>query len=396
MADPVTPLVLTLTDGATAARPAVHAALRSVAGIRDVGWSDETGPVAGPVPGARAHVLVHLGLAIVDADPDEAAALGEHSRGRHPIVLAAEPELTMRAIGPVLADSATHFADTAELTWGLVAVRAADAAPDGRGARVAVLDTGVDATHPDLAGRVARTASFVPGGAIADGHGHGTHCCGTACGPPTSAVGPRYGVAGGAELWVGKVLGDDGGGPERQILAGLEWAVAGGADVVSMSLGADVATPRVAYERAGARALRTGTLIVAAAGNNADRPVGNVGFVGVPANSSSVMAVAALDPDLMVADFSARGTPADGGRIDLAAPGVAVRSAWPGPPGWRVLSGTSMAAPHVAGTAARWIEATGHRGARLWGDLTRAARPLPEAVAADVGAGCVQAPRPGR
>jgi subtilisin family serine protease len=227
----------------------------------------------------------------------------------------------------------------------------------------------------------------VPGATVDDGNRHGTHSAGIACGPATSRFGPRYGVASGADLWVAKVLGDDGSGAERQILAGLDWAVGEGADVASMSLGGDVPTPRIAYERAGGRALRQGTLVVAAAGNNADRVHGQVGFVGVPANSTSVMAVGAIDREIRVANFSPRGNAGDGGRVDVVAPGVDVRSARPEPPGGVVLSGTSMATPHVAGVAAVLADVTGHRGKQLWADVTRLARVVAAASPLDVGAG---------
>jgi subtilisin family serine protease len=147
----------------------------------------------------------------------------------------------------------------------------------------------------------------------------------------------------------------------------------------------------VAYDRAGERALARGTLVVAAAGNNADRRVGEYGFVGVPANSASVMAVAAVDAAMSVAFFSARSGRGTGGAIDIAAPGVHVRSAWPHPPGWKVLDGTSMATPHVAGVAALWVGAANARAHDLWARLQSSARRLTD-DALDVGAGCALAP----
>ena len=285
------------------------------------------------------------------------------------------------------------LADTAEATWGLQATRATTSPRTGRGIRVAVLDTGFDLAHPDFAGRALTAQSFVPDETAQDGHGHGTHCVGTACGPAAPAGGPRYGVAGDAEIFVGKVLSDEGSGTDAGILAGINWAVVQGCHVVSMSLGADVPQVHPPYTAAGRRALDRGSLLVAAAGNNADRPAGEPGFVGTPASSPHVLAVAAVDPRLMVAPFSARSLPATrGGQVDVAAPGVQVLSSWIMPSRYRTISGTSMATPHVAGLAALWCEETGRRGRELWAVLAMESERL-LAPSVDVGGGLVLAPQ---
>jgi subtilisin family serine protease len=257
---------------------------------------------------------------------------------------------------------------------------------------VAVLDTGHDLEHPDFEGRTVTAESFVSGETPQDGHGHGTHCVGTSCGPANPTDTRRYGVAGGAEIFVGKVLGDQGSGSDAGILAGIEWAIANGCQVISMSLGADVRQVSRAYEAVGRRALDAGSLIVAAAGNNARRSAGNPGFVGIPANSPSIMAVAAVDSRLRVADFSARSNPVRGGQVDIAGPGVAVFSSWPMPRRYNTISGTSMATPHVSALAALFCQATGKRGAELWSEVTRAALRL-NLPSADVGVGLAQAPQ---
>ena len=153
------------------------------------------------------------------------------------------------------------------------------------------------------------------------------------------------------------------------------------------------------YSAAGRRALQRGSLIIAAAGNNADRRAGNYGFVGAPANSVEIMAVGALDMALGMAYFSARSLPARGGQVDIAGPGWQVYSSWPMPTRYRTISGTSMATPHVAGLAALWAEATGRRGLELWATLCTESERLAAAVARRrqrAGAGAPVRPRPRR
>jgi subtilisin family serine protease len=250
--------------------------------------------------------------------------------------------------------------------------------------------------HPDFVGRRITSQSFVPNQPVQDGHGHGTHVTGTSSGPLHPPGGHRrYGIAYQDTIFIGKVLSDQGSGTDGQILAGMNWAIANHCRVISMSLGANIPTVNQAYEAVGRRALAAGTLIIAAAGNNADRAHGNFGFVGVPANSPSIMAVAAVDADLQIAPFSARSNPVAGGQVDIAGPGVAVDSSWSTtsrtPARYNIISGTSMATPHVSGIAALWSQATGATGAALWAQLVRHAQRLP-IPSVDVGAGLVQAP----
>ncbi|MHA6630713.1 S8 family serine peptidase [Pseudonocardia sichuanensis] len=299
--------------------------------------------------------------------------------------------LYARAAGVGTRVAPAQFGDTDELTWGLQATGVAEAPETGAGVAIAVLDTGLDLTHPDFAGRDIEARSFVEGQEPQDVQGHGTHVVGTACGAVAPGTGRRYGVAHGARILVGKVLGDDGSGTDADILAGMSWAVAAGARVISMSLGADMQEVSTAYETAGRRALEAGTLVVAAAGNNAERSAGNPGFVGVPANSPSIMAVGAVDVALAIADFSAASSPVEGGQVDIAAPGVDIYSSWPSPQNTNTISGTSMATPHVSGIAALWSQRTGATGQELWTQLVQAAQRLP-LPATDVGAGLVRAP----
>ncbi|MFD6550840.1 S8 family serine peptidase, partial [Streptomyces sp. NPDC058398] len=108
---------------------------------------------------------------------------------------------------------------------------------DGKGVKVAVLDTGADSHHPDLADRITGSQSFVPDETTEDGHGHGTHTASTVGGSGAASDGAEKGVAPGADLLIGKVLSDDGYGQDSWIIAGMEWAVDQGAKVISMSLG---------------------------------------------------------------------------------------------------------------------------------------------------------------
>ncbi len=325
-----------------------------------------------------------LGIAVVEGRPVGFQTLAAHASERK-VPMSLLPETRYYAIGT---DS---YQDTDNATWGLQAVAAVDSPWTGAGVRMAVLDTGFDAQHPDFAGRTITTASFIDGEGPEDGHGHGTHCIGTACGPRSRANGRGYGIAPGVEIYSGKVLGTDGSGTDSTILSGIDWALQHGCQIISMSLGADVREVHPPYVAAGKRALELGSIIIAAAGNNAARSQGNPGFVGAPANSPYVMAVGAVDSQLQVADFSARAVGGEGGEVDVAGPGVDVYSSWISPGLYRSISGTSMATPHVSGLAALTVEATGKRGQELWDQLITQVRPLSHDPA-DVGAGLCQAP----
>ncbi len=375
------------------------------------------------VPGDGGAVLEHLRMAVVNVPPDAAGVLAMEASEASPI-LAVEPEGVAYAIGQpegvsleylrgfrdatqslFAAASASGaaaagagmetagYGDSPTHTWGLVATNVPASKYAGVGIRVAVLDTGLFLAHPDFAGRAVVSRAFLEGVTSAnDGHGHGTHCTGTACGPLRPGVGPRYGVAHKADIFIGKVLSDQGSGADGGILAGIDWAVANACHVVSMSLSARTCGTTTFYQTAGERALNAGCLVVAAAGNSSDRAHGLFACVERPANSMSFLAVAALDANLAVANFSCRDTVGGPGTaVDIAAPGVAVYSTWPMPARYNTISGTSMATPHVAGIAALWAEAAGVRGAGLWQRLITSAKTLPLPIV-DVGRGLVQAP----
>jgi subtilisin len=288
-----------------------------------------------------------------------------------------------------------QFQDTTTATWGLQATGVLDTPFTGQGIRLCVLDTGIDLQHPDFLTRAIVQRSFVAAEGVEDGNGHGTHCAGTAAGPRPKGAIPRYGVAPDAALHVGKVLSNAGSGRERDIIAGMLWAINAGCEVISMSLGRAVAAgegPSPDYERLGSLALQRGSLIVAAAGNDSARRYGHIAPVGAPANSPAIMAVAALNQVLDVAEFSCGGVNPEGGEVNIAAPGVGIYSAAPRPEMYRILRGTSMACPHVAGLAALLAESDpALRGQALWDRVMATARKLP-LEARDVGAGLALAP----
>ncbi|RDV10461.1 peptidase S8 [Arthrobacter sp. RT-1] len=372
---------------------------------------------------ADATFFSSLGIAVVSAEPEQIGSL-QTSQGVQGAVLSVSPELVHHVLTSApseyvrgFRDAVTHldthlftgngqgsgtelaaaptvpiFQDTKQFTWGLQAVQANSSQYSGRGVKVAVLDTGFDANHPDFAGRNITTRSFIQGESPQDGHGHGTHCIGTSCGPKTQSMGPRYGVAYEADIFSGKVLSNAGSGSDAGILAGIDWAVSNKCAIISMSLGANVPQVHPPYVAAGKRALDAGSLIIAAAGNNARRLQSNFGFVGAPANSPFIMAVGALDHQLDVTFFSARSLAVRGGQVDIAGPGWQVYSSWPMPTRYNSISGTSMATPHVAGVAALWAHATGFRGRELWSVLVQESDRL-TAPSVDVGSGLVIAPQ---
>ncbi|MBK9087760.1 MAG: S8 family serine peptidase [Holophagales bacterium] len=374
------------------------AALRRTAGPHIATTLDVRSGFLSPedASGADAVYFDRLGVALVNVDPRDAArtarirsaAVENEAR-----ILAVEPERYVHAYAPPR-KAAPPKAES-KATWGLQATGAAASAFSGKGVKVAVLDTGFDLKHPDFPSRSVTAVSFVKGYKAQDGHGHGTHCIGTACGPQSPYHPPRYGVAFGSAILAGKVLDDNGGGADGGILAGINWAITQGARVVSMSLGAEVTVDdpfSEIFEAVGQRALAAGTLIVAAAGNESDRRTGWYAPVGHPANCPSILAVGALDSKMQLGYFSNRGLNPKGGQVDLVGPGVDILSAFPMPERSARLSGTSMATPHVAGLAALWAEA--HPAAtatEIWTLLTQHARRLP-LLATDIGAGLAMAP----
>jgi subtilisin len=236
-----------------------------------------------------------------------------------------------------------------EIPWGISRIDATSNAGGGDGVVVAVIDTGIDLDHPDLAGNVVipdEDTNFVrPGNLPDDDNGHGTHCSGIIC-----AVDNDFGVVGvapKAKVLPVKVLDRRGSGWLSDVISGVQWvgdfASKYGIKVANMSLGASGSSSGLAA----AITYSTGkgvTFVVAAGNSFAD--ANNY----IPAGYSNVITVSAMDSSDDFAYFSNWGT-----AIDVIAPGVSVDSLYKNG-GYATLSGTSMASPHAAGAAALWLD----------------------------------------
>ncbi|MFC0681191.1 S8 family serine peptidase [Lysobacter korlensis] len=323
------------------------------------------------------------GVRAISGPPEpriEVLQLDHHDRAellRDQTVVALAPAMPTRLIEPV----AVAPAADAPATWGVAAVGADTSPFTGQGTVVAVLDTGIDATHPAFQGVDIVQRDFT-GEGDGDGNGHGTHCAGTVFGRDVD--GQRIGVAPGVpKALIAKVLGAEGGGDSEMLLSAIQWALDNGANVISMSLGFDFPglvdesvqagwPPALATSRAlelfrgnlrlfdavmslarAREAFGGGAVVVAAAGNESQRNV-NPNFeiaTSLPAAADGVVSVGALGRSgdrLDIAPFS-NTFPM------IAAPGVGILSAEAGG-GLRAMSGTSMATPHVAGLSALWWE----------------------------------------
>lgn len=232
----------------------------------------------------------------------------------------------------------------ATIPWGVHRVRAPEVwgRCRGEGVDVAILDTGIEWDHPDLAARIKGGYNAV-GGDDTDKNGHGTHVAGIVAG--SGAPGGVYGVAPKAGLWAVKVLRDDGSGSLSDVIDGLSWCVLKRVPVANLSLGTPVSHPLL--EQAIDAAVAAGVFLVAAAGNSGPHP----NTLEYPAAYSAAFSVGACDHEGRIAPFSSRGA-----SLDVIAPGKDIYSTWLRG-GYKRLDGTSMAAPHVAGAAALLLSA---------------------------------------
>lgn len=275
----------------------------------------------------------------------------------------------------------------------------------GKGVKVAILDTGIDGAHPDFRGRVAAWKDFVdPDGPKADEprdpNGHGTHVAGIVAGSGRASEGRFRGVAPEVDLIVARVLDEAGNGRTSTVMAGVEWAVEQGAQVINISLGGPPfpsdGTDALSYLCNAA--VDQGVVVCAAAGNLG--PSGHT--VGSPGAAAKVITVGACEGDRLspvdrVARFSSRGPTADGrSKPDLVFPGVGIVSARSGGTTlgevqgehYTALSGTSQATPLATGTVALVLEANPRlQPAEVKRRLVQGAEALPEAEALAQGAG---------
>ncbi|MBE9102602.1 S8 family peptidase [Vacuolonema iberomarrocanum] len=340
---------------------------------------------------------------------------------RDPRVRAIAPPMPLKLVNPIEKKDVDP-PSPASPAWGVQAVRATETPYDGTNITVAVLDTGIEPDHPAFGSIDLVQKNFTSEGEN-DTEGHGTHCAGTIFGHDVD--GTRIGIARGVRrALIGKVLGE-GAGSSATIAQAIQWAVNEGANVISMSLGIDfpgfvdlmVNTYQYDINLATSMALEAyraninlfselaqfveaqgifgdGTIIIAASGNESNRPDYEIA-VAPPAAGTGVIAVGALeetDSGLKEAYFS-------NSQVDVSAPGVGIVSAKLGG-GLTSMSGTSMATPHVAGVAALWAQRqrdlTGRVENRsLLAQLIASGTTvslIPKIEEEDVGTGIVQAP----
>lgn len=374
-------------------------------------------PVVGTRDGFSTKSFGAAELAPPSISSEILAPADEADLARDPEVVASAPVMPTRLIRPLAVEGAEGE------PWGIAAVGADASGFNGSGVVVAVLDTGIFAAHPAFAGVTLETRDFT-GDGIEDAQGHGTHCAGVIFGQDVD--GRRIGVARGVRrALIGKVLGDNGSGNSAMVFDAMHWASAGGANVISMSLGFDftglveelekqgwpvrLATSSaleayranlimfnaVMAELKAGRAFGRDVLVVAASGNESERQIDPKFRIAasLPSAADDVLSVAALRRGaggLAVAGFSNIGA-------KLSGPGVDILSAWP-TGGLQSLSGTSMACPHIAGVAALWWQSVAARGtagafnvgAKVVASCTRDG--LIDTGQEDVGEGLVRAP----
>jgi subtilisin family serine protease len=232
----------------------------------------------------------------------------------------------------------------------------------GTGIKVAIVDTGIDRAHPDFAGRIVDGASFV-GGDYQDDNGHGTHVASICAGSGSAQGGTYVGVAPEAQLYVAKVLDRGGSGSMSGVMAGVEWAVDSGVQVINLSLGGSGSSDgQDALSLTCNAAVARGIVVCVAAGN--EGPTART--IGSPGAAADVITIGATDRADRMASFSSRGPTRDGRtKPDLCFPGtdiVAARATGttmgsPHGEGYTAASGTSMATPHAAGLAALLLQA---------------------------------------
>jgi subtilisin family serine protease len=296
-----------------------------------LGYVDKHGPFVSPIPDLPdGLVAIYL-----DAREQIAPSAALPSDAGRPSA--------QQPIGPSLAEALPLIGADVARKRGLT----------GQGIKIAIVDTGIDGTHADLAGRIIAARDFSTDGNTNDNIGHGTHVAGIAAGTGKASDGKYGGVAPAAELINAKALNRNGSGTMDGVMQAMEWAADQGARIENLSLGsgpADGTDPASQLVNALTRARNV--LFVIAAGNS-----GPQGKVSSPAAADDAFAVGAIDKQRVLAPFSSRGPRLGDMAVkpDIVAPGVRITAPRANPGGddpYATYSGTSMAAPMVAGAAA--------------------------------------------
>ncbi len=271
------------------------------------------------------------------------------------------------------------FQPSQKIPWGVERIRATSLDCTGKGVKIGVIDTGINTRHPDLYRNIkggVRTLDY--GWDYLDDNNHGTHVAGI-IGAADNSIGV-LGVAPESSIYSIKALDENGKGYLSDIIEGLEWAMENGIDIVNMSIGANATNE--SFTEAIKAASAAGLIMVASAGNNGP----NMDTVTYPARYKETIAVAASDRENRIADFSSRGR-----EVDLAAPGVDIDSTLKSGFYGR-MSGTSMAAPHIAGVIALSCQVNGKLSPEEAKDhLMRSSEPLSDIPTASQGAGLINA-----
>ncbi|MCA1031228.1 S8 family peptidase [Bacillus timonensis] len=315
-----------------------------------VGMSFQSTPVEAKTNTTKEY-LIGFQTKVSQANVDQLQKLGGDVKHRYKymnVVHVALPEQAVNALSknPNIAfieENVKYEAIGQTTPWGVPHIKAdvvQSTGTTGTGVKVAILDTGIDASHEDL--NVVGGASFVAAepNALVDGHSHGTHVAGT-----VAAVNNSLGVVGVApnvDLYAVKVLDSNGSGSLSDIAKGIEWSIDNNMDVINMSLGGSSGSTTL--KQACDNAYNSGIVVIAAAGNSGSFFWLNT--IGYPAKYSSVIAVGAVDSTNKRASFSSVGN-----ELEVMAPGVSILSTVPGNR-YDTFNGTSMASPHVAGAAA--------------------------------------------
>ena len=276
-------------------------------------------------------IIPSIGVEVVTVPPGQAKEKIKGYKGHDEVIYAESNSLVEASETP----NDTYW----DKQWNLVKVQAPEAWNFTHGSpniNIAILDTGIDSSHPDLANKITKIINFTSSPNAEDGYGHGSHVAGIA----TAATNNLTGVAGlgfDSSIFNVKVLGDNGFGYDSWVAQGIVWATDNGAQVINLSLG-DTAASQV-MEEAVNYAWNNGVVVVAAAGNS------GTSSPFYPAYSENCIAVAATDASDNLASWSNYGD-----WVDLTAPGVSIYSTVRGG-NYGYRSGTSMASPHVAGLA---------------------------------------------